>query len=277
MPATISARTATPRRPRPGSAGGAAARRPAGPSADRASPAPACAAGPCWKPPVLPFLYLIVVASGRPARPASRVPRHTPARVYGYLLGKWCAPARLRLVTMSYLDSASRGRDPAVLVTGFPADAFGTNCYVVATGAGRAVPGRRPRHRRARPARRACSPSTACTRPRCCSPTATSTTPSRSRRSAARAASPPTCTRPTGRCWPTRPRASAWTSTALFGGRLQLHRAGRRGRADRRRHARRSPASRSPSTTRPAIPAGRCCSGCPAPARLGGRRDLPLR
>src|SRR3954470_4397205 len=57
---------------------------------------------------------------------------HTPARVYGYLLGKWCAAARLgslRFVPDLYLG------DP-LLVTGFPAEAFGTNCYVVAAGPG---------------------------------------------------------------------------------------------------------------------------------------------
>ena len=65
-----------------------------------------------------------------------------------------------------------------------------------------------------------------------------------------------------------------------------VHRAGRRGRAARRRH---DHGGRAGDHRRPrarAHPAGRCCSGCPAPsghllcracARRGMRRAVPLR
>ena len=52
--------------------------------------------------------------------------------MYGYVLRKWCAPGPGRLV--GFLSRAEEG--PVVLVTGFPAEAFGTNCYVVAVGPG---------------------------------------------------------------------------------------------------------------------------------------------
>src|SRR4028118_1190528 len=44
----------------------------------------------------------------------------------------WCAPARLGSIP----SPSARGEGRAVLVTGFPAEAFGTNCYVVAAGPG---------------------------------------------------------------------------------------------------------------------------------------------
>ena len=123
-----------------------------------------------------------------------------------------------------------------------------------------------------------CSPSTGCSRPRCCSPTATSTTPSRSRRSAARAASPRTSTRTTGRCWPTRPRGCRSTSSQLFGGRLTYTEPEDVAELTDGADARRWPGWRSPSTTPRAIPAGRCCSGCPARgSRWEADRALPLR
>ena len=49
--------------------------RPGAPSGGRASPAPASAPGPCWKPPSAPLPYI--------TQPAPCAPRHTPARVYG--------------------------------------------------------------------------------------------------------------------------------------------------------------------------------------------------
>src|SRR5918998_4122827 len=44
----------------------------------------------------------------------------------------WCAPARLG----SIRSPLARGEGRALLVTGFPAEAFGTNCYVVAAAPG---------------------------------------------------------------------------------------------------------------------------------------------
>src|SRR3954465_1257566 len=110
------------RRPRPGSVGGGVPVRPGVPSADRASPAPACAAGPCWQPPsaALPQCGLCGCAMPH-ARKSVRV---RPEKV---VCGR---PARLVTIT-------TRSREgTGVLVTGFPAEAFGTNCYVAATGPG---------------------------------------------------------------------------------------------------------------------------------------------
>ena len=134
---------------------------------------------------------------------------------------------------------------------------FQTNCYVVATGAGRGVRGGRPRSGRRRAPRARCSPSTGSPRSPCCSPTATSTTPSASRRSATATtcpawihpARPGHAGRPAeGPVAATRPRSSA------AGWRLREPREVRRARRRRRAGPRR--AARCASTTPPATPAG---------------------
>ena len=151
-----------------------------------------------------------------------------------------------------------------MLIAGFPAEVFGTNCYVVATGAGRAVRGRRPGHRRARPARRGARRAPAAARPRSCSPTVTSTTRSRSRRCAARAGIT-AYVHPADREMLADPaKALSMDLTELFGGRLTYTEPDDVAELTDGGHDHRWPAWRSPSTTRPAIPAGRCCSGCPA-------------
>ena len=100
--------------------------------------------------------------------------------------------------------ASPRGGWP-VLIAGFPAGSFAANCYVVAPGPGEecviidpgqdAEPGIDGDPRRA-PAQAGGGRW---------SPTATSTTSGRWRRCAAPGTSPPTSTRPTGRCSPTPP------------------------------------------------------------------------
>ena len=158
-----------------------------------------------------------------------------------------------------------------MLVTGFPSDAFGTNCYVVATGAGRAVRGGRPGHRGDRPARRGAgrapaAPGRGAAHPR--SPRPHLLGGAGLRRPRHHRLHPP------GRPGDARRPGQGLStdSTPAVRRPAALHRAGRRGRAARRRRDHASPAWRSPSTTRPATPAGRCCSGCRATRRRTGRR-----
>ena len=111
----------------------------------------------------------------------------------------------------------------SVLIAGFPAGPWGTNCYVAATGPGSGVrdhrpgQGRRPGRGRGRRASTGSSPSPSC------SPTATSTTCGASRRCAARTTSRPGSTPRTGTCWPN-PMAgmSAETTAMLLGGKYEF-------------------------------------------------------
>ena len=99
-----------------------------------------------------------------------------------------------------------------MLIAGFPAGPFGTNCWVVAPGAhSEAIivdPGIECRDRSTR-----CSTSTGCARSRSCSRTATSTTRARSPRCAAPATSRRTSTPTTG---PAR-RPVGWLSARRAG------------------------------------------------------------
>ena len=159
-----------------------------------------------------------------------------------------------------------------VLVTGVVAQAFGTNCYVVAPAAGEEClvidPGIGvldgwP----------SCWPRTGSGRPRYWPPTATSTTSTRSRRSAGRTASPPISTPMTATAWTTRSACSTprcwrcWNSSSAAGDLGGA--AGRRAHAGRRR----------PRPGRPAAGGGARAGpyrgvGDVPPARCAGDRRL---
>ena len=115
-----------------------------------------------------------------------------------------------------------------MLIAGFPAGPWGTNCYVVATGPGTECVVDRPGQGRADGVAR-WSASTGSSRSRCCSPTATSTTCGPSPRSPARTTPPPRSTPTTGTCSPTRwPACPPETAAMLLGGKLRVRRARRR-------------------------------------------------
>ena len=180
-----------------------------------------------------------------------------------------------------------------MLVAGFPAGPWGTNCYVVATGPGArsawsSTPARTPRA-----ASRRWSASTASSRSRSCSPTGTSTTCGRVapvvRRARRPGLHPPRRPAPADRPGPgalARDGRRCW-----LGGGYELRRARRRPRARRRRRPSSSPASsfvvdHTPGHTRGSVtfrtPYGdqatirRCCSPATCSSRGSiGRTDLP--
>ena len=110
-----------------------------------------------------------------------------------------------------------------MFIAGFPAGPWGTNCYVVATGPGTECVVVDPGKDAADGRRRRWCASTASSRSRCWSPTATSTTCGASPRSPAPTTRPPGSTRATGTCSPTRwPGMSPETAAMLLGGNYEF-------------------------------------------------------
>ena len=102
-----------------------------------------------------------------------------------------------------------------MLVVGFPAVAFGTNCFVLAPEAGEECVVVDPGIGVADQLDES-SASTGSDPSPSCSPTATSTTRSRSPRCARLAGSARTCTQPTRRCSPTRRSACRAETVAML-------------------------------------------------------------
>ena len=132
---------------------GGCARRGA-PAGARSAPAPAVAPASRCPPPCLLLVPARDRARGRAGPRARsvaqsrRCTRDTRSRLAG-------AAGRLDVPSRRPSPTASKGRSCSI--TGFPAAAFGTNCYVVAPGAGRGVRGRRPRDRGASTSSTRCS------------------------------------------------------------------------------------------------------------------------
>ena len=145
-----------------------------------------------------------------------------------------------------------------MLIAGFPAGAWGTNCYVVAPAAGEECVDRRPGPGRRR-GRRGALREHGLKPVASCSPTGTSTT-SWSVVPVCGAHDIPACIHPDDRYMLTDPARALGRarSGAQLMGELTVRRAGRRARARPTAsvlRARRS--ATSPSTTLPAIPGGR--------------------